>query len=314
LIPHSFFMNTLNFAKIFSIAIVLFVFSFLINNYLTFGGNWPGALSINKNINIFSSIQISLYFFALFFPIFLVYFYKKDISLTYIANFFDNINSYIIRFAFWAVFIIGIVDAIISLLIIEGFIEHFFGKSWNVKLSNNSFRAPYVHFPLLFFALILGYFFKSLNFFWLAFLVVLAEFQIVLLRFVFSYEQTLMSDLVRFWYGGLFLFASYYTLIKDGHVRVDVLYTNFTEKNKAKVNLFASLILGIPLCLTIFLKGMACKQCVLNQPIMNFETSQSTQGMNIKYLMAGFLIIFALTMLIQFVVYFLRNLEIIKRN
>ena len=64
----------------------------------------------------------------------------------------------------------------------------------------------------------------------------LAEFQIVLLRFVFSYEQTLMSDLVRFWYGGLFLFASYYTLIKDGHVRVDVLYTNFTEKNKAKVN------------------------------------------------------------------------------
>ena len=314
MIPHSFFMNTLNFAKIFSIAIVLFVFSFLINNYLTFGGNWPGALSINKNINIFSSIQISLYFFALFFPIFLVYFYKKDISLTYIANFFDNINSYIIRFAFWAVFIIGIVDAIISLLIIEGFIEHFFGKSWNVKLSNNSFRAPYVHFPLLFFALILGYFFKSLNFFWLAFLVVLAEFQIVLLRFVFSYEQTLMSDLVRFWYGGLFLFASYYTLIKDGHVRVDVLYTNFTEKNKAIVNLVGSLILGIPLCLTIFLKGMACKQCVLNQPIMNFETSQSTQGMNIKYLMAGFLIIFALTMLIQFVVYFLRNLEIIKRN
>ena len=142
----------------------------------------------------------------------------------------------------------------------------------------------------------------------------LAEFQIVLLRFVFSYEQTLMSDLVRFWYGGLFLFASYYTFMKDGHVRVDVLYTNFTKKNKAIVNLFGSLILGIPLCLTIFLKGMACKQCVLNQPIMNFETSQSTQGMNIKYLMAGFLIIFALTMLIQFVVYFLRNLEIIKRK
>jgi len=143
---------------------------------------------------------------------------------------------------------------------------------------------------------------------------VIAEFQIVILRFVFSYEQTLMSDLVRFWYGSLFLFGSYYTLIKDGHVRVDVLYTNFTEKNKAKINLFGSLILGIPLCLTIFLKGMACKQCVLNQPIMNFETSQSTQGMNIKYLMAGFLIIFALTMLIQFVVYFLRSLNIIKEE
>ncbi|MBT3777339.1 MAG: TRAP transporter small permease subunit [Pelagibacteraceae bacterium] len=210
--------------------------------------------------------------------------------------------------------IIGIIDAVISLLIIEGFIEHFFGKSWNVKFSNNSFRAPYIHFPLMFVAILLAFIFKSLNFYWLAFLVVLAEFQIVLLRFVFSYEQTLMSDLVRFWYGSLFLFGSYYTLIKDGHVRVDVLYTNFSEKNKARVNLFGSLILGIPLCLIIFFRGMACKQCVLNQPIMNFETSQSTQGMNIKYLMAGFLIIFAITMLIQFVVYFLRSLEIIKRK
>ncbi len=305
-------MSTLNFAKLFSISIVLFVFAFLINNYLTFGGNWPGALSISENFNIYSSMQISLYFFALFFPLYLIYFYKKKITLINIADFFDNINGYIVRFAFWSVLIIGIIDAIISLLIIEGFIEYFFGKSWNVKLSNNTFRAPYVHFPLLFVALFLAYIFKSLNFFWLAFLVVIAEFQIVLLRFVFSYEQTLMSDLVRFWYGSLFLFASYYTLLKEGHVRVDVLYTNFSEKNKAKVNLFGSLILGIPLCLTIFLKGMACKQCVLNQPIMNFETSQSTQGMNIKYLMAGFLIIFALTMLIQFVVYFLRNLEIVK--
>jgi hypothetical protein len=36
--------------------------------------------------------------------------------------------------------------------------------------------------------------------------------------------------------------------------------------------------------------------------------------MNIKYLMAGFLIVFALTMLIQFVIYFLRNLEILKEK
>lgn len=269
-------MNIIYFAKLFSISIILFIFAFLINNYLTFGGDWPGPLSINKDINFYSTIQISLYFFSLLFPILWIYFYKNTLSLTSIADFFQNTNSFIIRSAFWAVFIIGIVDAIISLLIIEGFVEYFFGKSWNVKLSNNSFRAPYVHFPLLLFALILGYFFKSLNFFWLAFLVVLAEFQIVLLRFVFSYEQTLMSDLVRFWYGGLFLFASYYTLMKEGHVRVDVLYTNFSEKNKALVNLIGSLILGIPLCLTIFLKGMACKQCVLNQPIMNFETDRKS--------------------------------------
>ena len=305
-------MNIQNLAKIFSIGIILIVFAFLINNYLTFAGDWPGAFS--SYLDFYSIIQIFLYLIAIIFPIYIVYFHNKNLEIEKITNFLDSTNSYIIRFAFWSVLLVGIIDALISLLVIEGFFEYSLGKSWHVKLSNNSFRAPYIHFPLIFISLFFAYFFKSLNFFWLAFLVVIAEFQIVVLRFVFSYEQTLMSDLVRIWYGSLFLFGSYYTLIKDGHVRVDVLYTNFSRKNKAKVNLFGSLILGIPLCLTIFFRGMACKQCVLNQPIINFETSQSTQGMNIKYLMAGFLIIFALTMLIQFLVYSLRSLKIIKEE
>jgi len=305
-------MNLTNFTKIFSLSLILIVFSFLINNYLTFAGEWPGPLSITEEINFFSAMQTGLYFLSILIPI--IYFYFQDLSISDLADKLESFNDYIIRFAFWSVFIIGIVDAIISFLIIEGFLEQIAGKSWNIKFSNNSFRAPYIHFPLLFISLFLALIYKNLNFFWLAFLVVIAEFQIVILRFVFSYEQTLMSDLVRFWYGSLFLFASYYTLIREGHVRIDVLYANLSKKNKAKVNLFGSLILGIPLCLTIFFRGMSCKQCVLNQPIMNFETSQSTQGMNIKYLMAGFLIIFALTMLIQFTVYILRSYKIIKES
>ncbi len=46
---------------------------------------------------------------------------------------------------------------------------------------------------------------------WLAFLVVIAEFLIVIARFIYGYEQTFMGDLVRFWYAALFLFASAYT-------------------------------------------------------------------------------------------------------
>ena len=306
-------MNTSNISKYLSLSLIFIIFAFLINNYLTFAGDWPGAFSLTDTINPYSVIQFLLYVLAIILPILYIY-SNQDLDNLKLANNLENLNGFIIRFGFWSVFIIGIIDAIISLLIIEGFLEQLIGKSWNIKFSNNSFRAPYVHFPLLFISLIFAHYFKSLNFYWLAFLVVIAEFQIVILRFVFSYEQTLMSDLVRFWYGSLFLFGSYYTLIKDGHVRVDVLYTNFSEKNKARVNLFGSLILGIPLCLTIFFRGMSCKQCVLNQPIINFETSQSTQGMNIKYLMAGFLIIFALTMLIQFIIYSLRSLEIIRKN
>ena len=41
-----------------------------------------------------------------------------------------------------------------------------------------------------------------------------------------------MGDLVRYWYAGLFLFASAYTLYEDGHVRVDILYQGLKEKTK----------------------------------------------------------------------------------
>ena len=54
----------------------------------------------------------------------------------------------------------------------------------------------------------------------------------------------------------LFLFASSYALIHEGHVRVDILYTNFSEKGKAWSNLIGSLLLGIPICLTKNIIGL----------------------------------------------------------
>ncbi len=134
---------------------------------------------------------------------------------------------------------------------------------------------------------------------------VVAEFQIVISRFVFSYEQGFMGDLVRFWYAALFLFASAHALIDDGHVRVDVLYAHFTQKGKAWTNAVGSVLLGIPLCWVILTQGMWTKGSSLNSPLLSFEISQSGFGMYTKYMMAGFLVVFAVTMTIQFASYFL---------
>ena len=118
-----------------------------------------------------------------------------------------------------------------------------------------------------------------------------------------------MGDLVRFWYGALFLFASSYALLNEGHVRVDILYTNFSKKAKSISNILGCLLLGMPICWVIILRGMWCKQCVINAPLTSFETSMSGYGMQVKYLMAGFLAIYALTMLIQFVSFFISNIS-----
>jgi len=139
----------------------------------------------------------------------------------------------------------------------------------------------------------------------LAFLVVVAEFQIVITRFVFSYEQPFMGDLVRFWYAALFLFASAYALVHEGHVRVDVLYSRFSKRNKAWTNTVGTLLLGLPLGWIILVTGMWEKTSSINSPLYSFEVSQSGYGLYVKYLMVGFLAVFAVSMIIQFSSYLL---------
>jgi len=176
-----------------------------------------------------------------------------------------------------------------------------------VDLGRSVFRGTYVHYPLIILSFVIAYFVRGLGFTWLALLVVIAEFQIVISRFVYSYEQAFMGDLVRMWYAALFLFASSYALITEGHVRVDVLYSRFKAKTKALSNAIGCVILGAPLCWIILSTGMWGKGNSLNSPILSFEVYQQGFGMYTKYLMVGFLVVFAVCMLVQFMGYFLNN-------
>ena len=309
-----------NSLRVFSWSIILLTFAFLINNILNHWYGFPGVDKFFASYNVFfenrneltqsesfkSWIQFSIYIIAILISFIYVRLYNQ-VKLERDSEYLSNFSAYIIRSCFWAVFIIGITDMILSFLRVEDFLIPLFGESLGMNLGKAIFRGTYVHFPLMISAFIIGYFTRTLGFFWLAFLVVIAEFQIVAARFIFSYEQTFMGDLVRFWYGSLFLFASSYALIKEGHVRVDILYTNFSDKGKAWSNLVGSLLLGIPICAAILLRGMWCEHCILNAPIKSFEQSMSGYGMQVKYLMAGFLAVYALTMLIQFTSFFMSS-------
>ena len=67
------------------------------------------------------------------------------------------------------------------------------------------YRGTFIHYPLVILGFVIAIFVRTLGFTWLSLLVVIAEFQIVISRFVYSYEQAFMGDLVRMWYAGLFL-------------------------------------------------------------------------------------------------------------
>ena len=319
-------INVLNSTLLFRViagAMVAYVFLFIINNYLIFIQGWPGPLNFLKHQQwigfspLGSPIRDELIilgwiqFFSLLAVPAIVFFWAaktQQRNLRADARLWSAFAAYIVRTAFWAVLLIGVVDVAISFLRVENFLPILIGDELAMSLGRSSFRGTFILYPLFVVGAVIAFFSRGLGFIWLTLLVVIAEFMIVITRFVFSYEQVFMGDLVRFWYAGLFLFASAYSLFTEGHVRVDVLYAALSKRNKAITNTVGSLILGIPLCWVILLTGMWTIGSSLNGPILSFEVYQQGYGMYVKYLMVGFLIIFALSMLVQFVSYTLENI------
>lgn len=284
-----------------------YLFGFLVNVYLSFWRKWPGAGSAFGDAAAPASwAQVGVYVLCVALP---AVFVARTPARTLRADAaaIGAIAMYIVKTAFWIVLLVGIVDAVISFLRVENLLSALVGDEMTSALGRNRFRGPYVHGPLILLSLILAATTRTLGFTWLALLVVVAELQIVISRFVFSYEQAFMGDLVRMWYAGLFLFSSAFTLVEDGHVRVDVLYSGFNSRTRGLVNAGGALLLGLPLCWTILVLGMSQSSSIITSPILSWEVTQSGFGMYIKYLMAGFLAVFACSMALQFSALFLEG-------
>ena len=300
---------------------------YVINNFIIFNFGAAGFLhtlnlgsfsgvevpktGFSKQASIFGTIQTIIIFGIVGY---LAYRAFSTSKLRDDADLLDWISAYIIRAAFWAVLIVGLTDAVLSFLRVEGFHKVLFGETAGAAIALPSARGLYVHIPLMILAALIALRDKSVSLVWLALLVVVAEFLIVIARFIYGYEQTFMGDLVRFWYAALFLFASAYTLKEDGHVRVDVFYAGLKRKTKSTLNIIGIVFFGLPLCWLILARGMWVKSILINSPMLNFETSMSGFGMYVKYLMAAFLIIFALSMIFQFAAYRLNSMAEIEEK
>ena len=316
--------------RIFSYSILALTFIFLINNVLTVWFDWPGVKKLFSHYELFGFKKLNkpleglvinlsyiqfLFYFLSFVAVIIFVLKSLNQTLQTDSEILKKITAYVIRSSFWAVLIVGVVDFLISFMVVEKLVEPIFGEQVKINLVKPAFRITYIHFPLILASFIIGYFNKSVGFIWLAVLVVGSEFLIVISRFIFQYEQAFQGDLVRFWYAALYLFASAYALIHEGHVRVDVLYANFSERKKAWTNAIGSLVLGIPLCLIVIFLGMGGKASIINGPVISFEiTQQGSNGLYLLYLMAVYLAVFAVSMLTQFTSYFMSSSHKLLKN
>jgi TRAP-type mannitol/chloroaromatic compound transport system permease small subunit len=74
---------------------------------------------------------------------------------------------------------------------------------------------------------------------------------VVLLRYVFGISSIAINESVLYLHATLFMLAAGYTLLVNGHVRVDIVYARLPQRGKNAVDLLGHLLLLIPSMLTI---------------------------------------------------------------
>ena len=280
----------------------------LVNNFLNIYFDVERALSLVNSFSGTAIISFLIYIVAVSVAIWQV---KRTLheSFREQAKNLHDFNIYFLRACFFAVLFIGCIDFLLALFRSIDILKYLVGDTTARALGLGNVVGPYLHLPLTVLGFIVARFSRTLGWTWLALLIVFAELIIVISRYLFSYEQSFMADLVRYWYAALFLFASAYTLYEEGHVRVDVIYAGLSDKVKAYVNAWGSYLLGVATMTVVVLIGFNGKTSIINSPLLVFEiTNQGSNGMFIKYQMAMFLGIFAATMLVQFVVQFFESI------
>jgi TRAP-type mannitol/chloroaromatic compound transport system permease small subunit len=86
---------------------------------------------------------------------------------------------------------------------------------------------------------------------WATALVVAVVFIDVVMRYAFNVSFVFTQELEWHLFAFIFLMGAGYTLLKDGHVRVDIFYQKMSPKAQAWINFFGVLLFLIPGCYLI---------------------------------------------------------------
>ncbi|MFT6556245.1 MAG: TRAP-type mannitol/chloroaromatic compound transport system permease small subunit [Sneathiella sp.] len=81
---------------------------------------------------------------------------------------------------------------------------------------------------------------------WCALVMVLLQFSIVVLRYVFGISFIFLNEGVLYLHSALFMLGAGYTLLVNGHVRVDIFYAKMQTRRKAGIDVFGHLFFLFP--------------------------------------------------------------------
>lgn len=130
---------------------------------------------------------------------------------------------------------------------------------------------------------------------WTALLLVVVQFAIVLMRYVFGVSSIFAQESLLYLFASMYMLGAGYTLRHNGHVRVDVFYRDATPRFKAWVDLVGVFLLLMPMCFVIWVNSYPY---VMASWAVH-EGSRETSGIQAVYLLKTEILIFCILVAIQ---------------
>lgn len=112
---------------------------------------------------------------------------------------------------------------------------------------------------------------------------VVVMFSDVVMRYLFKKSFVLVQELEWHLFGFIFLLGAGYTLLYDGHVRVDVIYQRLKPVAKAWINLLGTIVFLIPGCLMVIITSWK----FTHNSWMVFEGSPDPGGIPLRFIIKG---------------------------
>lgn len=86
---------------------------------------------------------------------------------------------------------------------------------------------------------------------WCCLYLVLAEFAVVVMRYLFGIGSIRLQESVLYAHAALFMLAAAWTLRIEGHVRVDVFYAQAAPRTKALIDLLGTIVFLFPVVIAV---------------------------------------------------------------
>jgi len=130
---------------------------------------------------------------------------------------------------------------------------------------------------------------------WCCLFAVLAEFAVVVMRYLLGVGSIRLQESVLYAHAALFMLAVAWTLQSDGHVRVDIFYAQATPRTKALIDLIGTFIFLFPVAVAI--GWLSLPYVARSWSIL--EGSRETSGLPFVYLLKTLIPLFAVLLGLQ---------------